>query len=316
MSISGDYFDLQVNGYGGVDFNQDQLTAESLNKACQCLQTDGVSGILATIVTDHVDVMCQRIGRLVRLRETDALARRMIAGLHIEGPFINESPGFRGAHPADAIRPADPDLMRQMLDAGGGLVRLVTLAPERDRQMRVIRHLVGQHIVVAIGHSDATLDELKQAIDAGLSVVTHLGNGCPLQMHRHDNIIQRVLSFSDRLMICLIADGVHVPFFALHNFIRCAGIERCAVVTDAIAAAGMGPGRYQIGRWDVEVGDDLAVWAPDRTHLVGSAGTMVRSQANLARKLALDERALRKLLVENPRRVCGLLAAAPSSELP
>jgi N-acetylglucosamine-6-phosphate deacetylase len=314
MSIDGEYFDLQVNGYGGVDFNEDQLTAEHLHTACERLQADGVAGILATIVTEQIDLMCQRLARLVQLREADPLARQMIQGLHIEGPFINESPGYRGAHPADAIRPADVELMRRLLEGGGGLVRLVTLAPERDAQMRVVRFLARQGIAVAIAHSDASLDQLKQAIDAGLSVATHLGNGCPLQMQRHDNIIQRVLSLSEQLTICLIADGVHVPFFALGNYIRCAGVERCVVVSDAMAAAGMGPGRYRVGRWDLVIGEDLAAWAPDRTHLVGSAGTMRRSEAMLAEQLKLSEQARRMLLDENPRRVCGLLNCSTRAE--
>src|SRR5690606_2198311 len=99
-------------------------------------------------------------------------------------------------HPADAIHPANCGDMQQLLDAGGGLVRLVTLAPERDPGLTVTKMLARQGIIVSGGHSDATIDQLDEAIDAGLSMWTHLGNGCPLQMHRHDNVIQRVLSRS------------------------------------------------------------------------------------------------------------------------
>jgi N-acetylglucosamine-6-phosphate deacetylase len=125
--------------------------------------------------------------------------------------------------------------MDRLLDAAGGLTRLVTLAPERDAGLKVTRRLAGQNIVVVAGHCDSTLEELRTAIDAGLTLFTHLGNGCPMQRHRHDNIIQRALSLHDRLLLCLIADGAHVPFPALGNYMRAAGLDRCVVVTDAIA---------------------------------------------------------------------------------
>src|SRR5439155_6606646 len=108
MTAASGYFDIQVNGYGGVDFNQDDLTPEMLHRACERLLADGVSGILATIITEKLDLMCRRIARIVELREKDDLAKKLIAGIHVEGPFLNETPGYRGAHPHDAIQPADP----------------------------------------------------------------------------------------------------------------------------------------------------------------------------------------------------------------
>ena len=147
--------------------------------------------------------------------------------------------------------------------------------------MQVTRMLARQGIVVSAGHCDPSLDQLDAAIDAGLSMFTHLGNGCPLQMHRHDNVIQRALSRSQQLWLGFIADGVHVPFFALQNYLRAASFERCFVVTDAISAAGQGPGTYRLGEQTVVVDEQLATWAEDRSHLMGSAGTMPRTAANL-----------------------------------
>jgi N-acetylglucosamine-6-phosphate deacetylase len=122
-------------------------------------------------------------------------------------------------------------------------------------------------------------------------------------MHRHDNVIQRALALHDRLTLCFIADGVHIPFFALGNYLRACGIENAVVVTDAMQAAGMGPGLYGIGAFQVLVGEDLAAWAPDRSHLVGSAGTMKRTAANLRDKMGLAEEDVRRLTCINPRRV-------------
>jgi N-acetylglucosamine-6-phosphate deacetylase len=297
--------DLQVNGYAGVDFNADGLTAEQLHLACEALERDGVAGILATIITDTIDAMAGRLSRLVELREKDDLAERLICGLHIEGPFINAEYGYVGAHPQDAVRPAKRDAMRRLLDAAGGLARIVTLAPENDPGFAVTKMLAGQDIIVSAGHSNASLDELRGAIDAGLSMFTHLGNGCPATMPRHDNIIQRVLSLADQLWISFIADGVHVPPFVLANYFKCTRPDRTIVVSDAIAAAGLGPGRYTLGRREVQVGEDLAVRSEDGTHLVGSAVTMRRAAEVLHDDVGLDDKTITKFTTTNSK---GLLA--------
>jgi N-acetylglucosamine-6-phosphate deacetylase len=127
-----------------------------------------------------------------------------------------------------------------------------------------------------------------------------LGNGCPAQLPRHDNIIQRVLSFSKHLHIGFIADGVHVPFFALKNYLECCGIERAFVVTDAICGAGQGPGEFTIGNQRVVIDENLATWSADRSHLMGSAGTMRRSEANLRNALGLSDAEIKTLLRDNP----------------
>lgn len=304
--MSGTFVDLQVNGYAGVDFNQDDLTAEQLHACCQRLRADGVRAILATVITDRLEAMAHRLSNLARLRAQDPVAREMIAGIHIEGPFLSAQPGYRGAHPADAIMPASLDAMKKLAEACGGLLRLVTLAPEQDASCAVIRWLAGSKVLVAGGHSDASLEQLRAASDAGLSLWTHLGNGCPMQMHRHDNIVQRVLSLADRIRPCFIADGVHIPLFALGNYLRQAGTSRSIVVTDAMAAAGLGPGRHKLGRWEVDVGADLAAWAPDRSHLVGSANTMANSVKNL-RLLGFTEQQIGQMTYESPRAVLGAL---------
>ena len=296
------YFDLQVNGYGGVDFNQDDLTADQLHAACERLAADGVGGILATVITESIDRMSRRLSNLARLCEADPLAKRIIAGIHIEGPFLNETPGYRGAHPADSIHPANPDEMSRLLDAAGGLTRIVTLAPERDPDYRVTQRLARQGVVVSAGHCDPTVDQLRAAIDAGCTMFTHLGNACPMLLPRHDNVIQRVLSVANRLWITFITDGVHVPYVALRNYLKLVGLERSIVVTDAIAPAGLGPGRYTLGRWDLLIGDDMVARAPDGSHLVGSAMSMPQAARKLREELGLGDAELRKLLVENPRR--------------
>lgn len=292
--------DLQVNGFGGVDFNSDTLTADGLREACRQIVAAGGGEILATVITADLDAMCRRLETLVRLLEADPEVAAVVAGIHIEGPFISGAKGYVGAHPPAAVRPADPDTMKRLLEATGGLTRLVTLAPECDPGYAVTEMLAGLGVCVSAGHCDPTLDQLRGAIDHGLRMFTHLGNGCPMELHRHDNVIQRALSLSEEIWICLIADGIHVPFPAFRNYLRAAGVERSIVVTDAISAAGLEPGTYTLGDWKIAISDDGVARSPDGSHFVGSTVTMDRTRANLA-TLGLDPGEIDQLTCHNPR---------------
>ena len=223
------YFDLQVNGYSGIDFNGSALEVDRLQEMCNRLASQGVSGILATIITDSIPVMVMRLQRLAKILGDHVDLRQIIHGIHIEGPFINASPGYRGAHPEDAIIPASVSVMEQLLDAADGFTALVTLAPECDAGLRVTRMLAESNIVVSAGHTNASRDDLLASIDAGLTMFTHLGNGCPASIPRHDNIVQRALSLRENLWLCFIADGVHIPFYALRNYLDLVGIDKSIV---------------------------------------------------------------------------------------
>jgi N-acetylglucosamine-6-phosphate deacetylase len=295
------FFDLQVNGYAGVDFNADGVTPDDLHRACERLEADGVEGCLVAVITDAIDAMSRRLSGLAAMRLRDPLANRVIAGFHIEGPFLNPADGYRGAHPRDSIRRADRDGMLRLLEAASGLAKIVTLAPEQDPGFSVIRLLAREGIIVSAGHTDASMDMLEGALDAGVTMFTHVGNGCPMFLHRHDNIVQRALSLADRLRVSFIADGAHVPFVALRNYLHVVPLDRCAIVTDCIAPAGLGPGRYTLGRWDIVVGDDMVPRSPDGSHFVGSGVTMKQSAQNLMEKLNLPDDIVRRLTYDNPR---------------
>jgi N-acetylglucosamine-6-phosphate deacetylase len=299
------FFDLQVNGYAGVDFNGDSLDATALEAACLRLESQGVDRILVAIITDSLSVMEARLGRVVRVLERMPSLRRVIRGFHIEGPFINPDAGYRGAHPVDAITPADLSAMERLLDAAGGLTRLVTLAPECDPDLKVTQALAAKGIVVSAGHTNASLEQLRSGIDAGITMFTHVGNGCPAVMRRHDNILQRALSLRDKLWLCFIADGAHIPFFALKNYLELVGYDRAIVVTDAIVASDLGPGLYRFGRWELKIGEDLIARSPDDSHLVGSTVTMQRSFRNLTEQLGVSISDARKLLDVNPQIALG-----------
>jgi N-acetylglucosamine-6-phosphate deacetylase len=298
--------DLQVNGYAGTDFNRDDLTAEALHHACVCLREDGCDSILATFITDHVETLVRRMSTLVRLREQDALAKSVIAGIHIEGPFINPEKGYVGAHPPQCVKPANLEDTKRLLDAAAGLTKIITLAPENDERYQVTEFLANSGITVSAGHCNPSLEVLRAATEHGLKMFTHVGNGCPMLMHRHDNIIQRALSLRDKLWLCFIPDGVHIDFFALANYLRAAGLEKTIFVTDAISAARLGPGDYTLAGWDIKIGEDLVARSPDGSHFVGSTVTVPRILRNGQEQLGLSQSDLQLLLDTNPRKAVGL----------
>lgn len=297
------YVDLQVNGFGGVDFNQDNLEASDFFAACHSMRHTGVARFLPTIITAPIETMVHRIERLADLSAADPEIDAMVAGIHVEGPFLNRGSGFIGAHPVDAARIASIEDAERLIEAGAGRVKLLTLAPECDPESKVTAWLADQGIAVAAGHTDASLDQLRQGIDAGMTLFTHLGNGCPGLMHRHDNIVQRALACADDLTISFIADGHHVPLFALSNYLRCIDPDRVIIVTDAISAAGLGPGRYELAGQIVEVDDDLAAWATGRQHYAGCATSMDRMVDLMASQLRIDAATLDRWTRINPSRV-------------
>ena len=196
--------------------------------------------------------------------------------------------------------------MKRLLDAADGLVRLVTLAPERDPDMKVIRYLADRKILVSAGHCDPSLDQLRAAIDAGLSVFTHLGNGCPAMLPRHDNVVQRVLSLRDRLTICFIADGVHIPPVALGNYLRLTGTRAADRRHRRHVGGGLRTGALPVGSQTVDICDDMVARATDGSHLMGSTATMPQMAALLQEQVGLAEDEVRRLLGDNPRRLAGV----------
>ncbi len=292
--------DLQLNGYKGVDFNDDNLTAEALRLACQAIVADGGQKMLATVITDHLDLMVSRIKRLTNLREQNKLISDVMVGIHVEGPFISPITGFVGAHPTEHVLPATVAHAKDIVAAGNGLIRVVTLAPEHDADFKTTQWLSQQNILVSAGHCNPSVEVLSAAIDAGLSAFTHLGNGCPIDIHRHDNIINRVLAADGLRWIMIIPDGVHLPPALVRTMIRSIGIERIIAVTDATAAGGMGVGEFSLGSQKVIVEQDGAAWASDRSHLVGSTASMGRVRDVLQNDVGLSKPEIIQITETNP----------------
>ncbi len=314
--VSEGFLDLQVNGFAGVDFNRPEVTPEDLVRATQAMWRSGVTHFLPTVITAPAESMCETLRAIARARAQEPVLRRAIPGIHLEGPFLAPEDGPRGAHPADAIRDPDWSLFEQFQAAAAGLIRLVTIAPERPGAFDLIRRLCQAGIVVGIGHTDAKEHEIDQAVEAGAQISCHLGNGAHAVLPRHRNYIQKQLA-TDALMASLIADGHHLPAYVVKNMVRCKGLARVILVTDAISAAGAQPGQYRLGGVTVEAGADGAVRLPGTPYLAGSALTMDRAVENTARftGLSLDE-AL-PLANRQPRRLlpaggAGIVPGAPA----
>ena len=223
-------FDLQVNGFGGVDFNAPDLTADRLDDALEQMRRTGVTRCLPTLITSSFD----RFAASARLLSHSS--HPAIAGIHMEGPYVSPDDGYRGAHPRANVATPTLDDFRRRQDAAAGRIVLVTLAPERPGALRLIEHLVDAGIRVALGHTAATAPQIADAITAGATLATHLGNGCPQLLPRHPNVIWDLLA-ADALAASIIADGHHLPPATVKSLIRAKGARRTILVTDAIAAA-------------------------------------------------------------------------------
>ena len=263
------WFDFQVNGFGGVDFQSDELTQAELEHAVTVMRRHGVAGIFATLITDHVDALCRRLEAIERYRAASPTIASAIVGYHIEGPWLSPEPGYRGAHPPEPMHAPSLAEFDRLQAAAGGQVRLITLAPEWPGSAECIAAITRAGVHVSLGHTNASEAQIDEAIKAGARFCTHLGNGAPLQMHRHDNIIQRLLA-RDELIACFIPDGVHLPAFVLRNLVRAKPAGKVLFTTDCMSGAGAGPGRYRIGKLDIEVGADGVARQPGGQGFAGS----------------------------------------------
>jgi N-acetylglucosamine-6-phosphate deacetylase len=262
-------FDVQVNGFAGVDFQKDNLTARDLLCATRGLRDAGCAKFLLTLITDDWLRLTARLRHLRSVRAQSSELQAAIAGWHIEGPFLSSEPGFHGAHDPALMLDPKPEHIRELRSLTGNDPLLLTLAPERPGSVAAIELAASLGIKISLGHTDATAEILAQAVRSGATMFTHLANGCPRELDRHDNIVLRVFETTG-LTSSLIPDRIHVSpaLFRLQH--RALG-NSVLYTSDAMAAAGAPPGKYTIGKLIVEVGTDQIVRQPGKTNFAGSA---------------------------------------------
>jgi len=297
-------FDFQVNGFGGVDFQRDDVSPADWARAARALRSHGTRAIFAAFVTAGIDQLCRRLEACERARSRSPLVRSLVAGYHLEGPWLSPEPGYRGAHPAGPMHAPSIAEFDRLQAAAGGRVRLVTLAPEWPGSPECIAHLVRRGVAVSLGHTKASEGEIDAAIAAGARFATHLGNGVPQVLPRHDNVIQRLLA-RDELTACFIPDGIHLPPFVLRNFVRAKPAGRVLFTTDAMAGAGAGPGRYTLGDLRIRVGGDGVARIPGEKGLAGSTLAPDEGVRRVARYLGLSHEEAVRLWSEAPAAAFG-----------
>lgn len=275
------FIDLQVNGYAGVDYNDPATPHQEIARSLRAQFATGVTRLFPTVITGPPGAMAACLSNLAAAR--DAVPNgEVIEGFHVEGPHISPDDGPRGAHPREWVRPPDFDEFLRWRDAARGLLRIVTLSPEWPQAPRYIEHIVAEGVVASIGHTTATAEQIGDAVRAGATLSTHLGNGAHQLLRRHPNYIWEQLA-EDRLMAGFIVDGIHLGPAFLKSALRAKGIERSILVTDASTPAGAAPGRYLLGEQPVDLTTDGRVVLAGTDRLAGSALNMAAGVANLMR---------------------------------
>ena len=296
------FVDLQVNGFAGIDFGDPELTSERLLEAVAAIGKTGVTCFLPTLITSSLETFSACARTIARTPHP------AIAGIHMEGPYISPEDGYRGAHARAFVRGADVDDFRRRQDAAEGRIRLLTVAPEVPGALRVIEHAVAGGVRVAMGHTGATGPQIADAVKAGATLSTHLGNGCPATIPRHPNVIWEQLG-EDRLPASFIVDGHHLPPATVKSMIRAKTPARSILVTDAIAAAGMPTGRYTLGGQEVELSPTGRVAAPGASNLAGSALRLDVAIGNTVRFTGLTLEEVAAMASTRPAEYLGMPAA-------
>lgn len=257
------FVDIHSHGGGGASYGHGDIS--EIVQAAGFHRAHGTTTTLASLVTAAPADLLAAVGRLAA-----ATREGVIAGIHLEGPWL--SAAHCGAHDRAQMRDAAPTEVEALLAAADGAIRMVTLAPERPGSDAAITQLVDAGVVVALGHTDATYEQTRRAIDLGATVGTHLFNAMRPLHHREPGPALALLA-DPRVTVELIADGVHVHPAAVHATIRAAGADRVALVTDATAAAGTDDGEYRLGSVTLDVVDGIARVRGTST-IAGSTATM------------------------------------------
>ncbi|WP_235886101.1 N-acetylglucosamine-6-phosphate deacetylase [Paenibacillus cymbidii] len=317
--VAPGFVDLQINGFAGIDINADGgVTPDDVARLTRLLWREGVTSYLPTIITNSPQAITEALRAIVRACRDDAMIDATIAGIHLEGPYISPQDGARGAHNAAYVAAPDWEQFQRWQEAAEGRIRLLTLSPEWDGARAFIAKCTASGVVVSIGHTSATPEQIREAVRAGASMSTHLGNGSHAMQPRHANYIYEQLA-CDELQAMVIADGFHLPVSLLKVFQR-AKQHRFMLVSDAVHLAGMPPGEYE-----THIGGRVVLTPEGRLHLAehpqvlaGSAQMLLAGVTTLVRAGlnepadAWDLASLRPAAAFKLPAAAGLAAGAPA----
>jgi len=273
-----------------------------VHRAAQALSVTGITTFFPTLITASLDRLTHQLRILKEAIENYPFISKMCGGIHLEGPYISSAEGPRGVHPVQFIRPPQWDEFQRLQDACGGRIKLITLAPEKEGSLHFIQKAVSKGMVVAIGHTEASEEILGAACEAGARLSTHLGNGIGTLILQDRNPFQKQLRM-DGLMASIIADGIHLPDYAVRNIVRAKTPERILLCTDAISGASQPPGKYGLADLEVEVEPDGRTRLVGTDSLAGSTLSMPKAITNVIKFAEIDLRTATKMATGNGRKL-------------
>ncbi len=298
-------FDLQINGYGGTWFSDEQLTVDRALAALHAYFEHGVTRLCPTLITNSSEALEHGFRVIDEACRQEDWANRMVAGCHLEGPYISPEDGPRGAHAACHVRPCDLVEFERLQRASGNRIRLVTLAPESPGAAEFTRAVTRQGTVVAIGHTGANSEQIRQVVDAGATLSTHLGNGAHGTLPRHPNYIWDQLG-ERRLWASIITDGHHLPASVVRSIYYAKGPARTIITCDASGLAGSPPGIYDVAGGKCEVlPDSRIVVAGQRQYLAGSGSLTDRCVNQMIAITGISAADAMRLASQNPAELLG-----------
>ncbi|MDD9267745.1 N-acetylglucosamine-6-phosphate deacetylase [Paenibacillus sp. GCM10023248] len=262
--------DLQINGYLGMDFNQSPLAKETVIELTYALWREGVTSYYPTVITNADGPIEQILGAISEACRIDPLTRSCIRGIHLEGPFISPEDGPRGAHGKAYVKAPDWELFQRWQEAAEGRIAIVTMSPEWPEADLFIRQCAASGVIVSIGHTNASPEQIRAAIAAGAQMSTHLGNAAHLMLPRHPNYIWEQLA-ADQLWACMIADGFHLPESVLKVFMKVKG-DKAILVSDAVYLSGLQPGTYT-----THIGGEVMLAPSGKLHLADNPNMLAGS---------------------------------------
>jgi N-acetylglucosamine-6-phosphate deacetylase len=268
LFVSQGLIDVQINGYLGIDFSGPGLTVEGIRKATKALWKVGVTSYFPTIITSDIERIKENFAVLAEAQKDPEIGKS-IAGFHLEGPYISPVKGFRGAHLEKYIKNPDWKEFQEIQKAANNEIKLITLAPELEGAISFIQNCVAVGLIVALGHHNGSTKDIKQAVDAGAKMATHLGNGCANEINRHHNPLWPQLS-DDRITPSIIADGFHLTKEEVRSFFKVKGADKTILVSDALDLAGLPVGEYIRGERKLLLTENV-VKLPKENVLAGAA---------------------------------------------
>jgi len=296
--------DLQVNGYRGVDFSGANLTEADFARSCRDLLAAGTTAFLPTMITSPMELYERNLPIIAKVMQQEEFQGRVL-GLHLEGPFLSPQEGARGAHNPGWMSDPDVESLERLLGWAGGTVRLLTVAADLDDADELARYATSQGITVSLGHHMADEEDLNRLVDAGAKALTHLGNGVPALLSRHQNPVWAGLA-NDNLAALIIADGHHLPPSLLKTIIRTKGPENCIVVSDASPLAGLPAGEYESMGARVVLEEDGLLHNPATGYMAGSSATIRTCASHLASLNLVSPEEIATMVWDNPLKLIGV----------